>query len=101
MISNLNSTLLQGVLLEEPISTSIYPCVLEIKSSHINKTTKEISTIEVIIVCYGKLADICLERLHQGRRIRVIGRLIQHGDSPGRLVIRAEHVEFEKPIRKG
>ena len=44
----------------------------------------------------GRLAESCAKMLHDGKGVRVVGRLAMHGD---RIVIVAEHVEF-KPVTK-
>ena len=50
------------------------------------------------VLTYGKLADICEEKLEKGRGVRIVGRL-DNRDS--KVVIVAEHVEIKESSKKG
>ena len=60
---------------------------------------EEVSFVEGVTV--GKLATVCAEHLHKGRGVRLVGRIKQErwedaaGNSRAKVVIVAEHVEFQ------
>jgi single-strand DNA-binding protein len=80
-MNNLNSILLEGVLKEDPLyrvtpkGTPV--CTFSImseRSSRVdNKLQKEVSFFN--IEAWSKLADMCNEKGHKGRGLRVVGRL--------------------------
>ncbi len=97
---NLNSILIEGVLLDTPVlshatSADAPPkCIFSICS--------EPDVRSVPIVVYGRLAAFCSKRLFQGSVIRVVGRIAQDtgttaatGTFP--LCVVAEHIE-PKPV---
>jgi len=106
-VNNLNSTLLEGTLSRDPelrytpAGTPI--CTLIVSSVRTYKLdgerTEEVSFIET--TTWGKLATVCAEHLTKGRRVRVVGRIKQErwedaeGESRSKVVIVAEHVEFQ------
>ncbi|MCY4442464.1 MAG: single-stranded DNA-binding protein [Deltaproteobacteria bacterium] len=106
-MNNLNSTLLEGTLSRDPelrytpAGTPI--CTLIVSSVRTYKLdgerTEEVSFIET--TTWGKLATVCAEHLTKGRRVRVVGRIKQErwedaeGESRSKVVIVAEHVEFQ------
>ena len=61
--------------------------------------TEEVSFVEGVTV--GKLATVCAEHLHKGRGVRLVGRIKQDrwedpdGNARSKIVIVAEHVEFQ------
>ena len=111
-MNNLNSILLEGNLcrdpeLRYPPSDGAAPgtplCTLVVSSVRTCKLdgapVEEMSIIEAVTA--GKLATVCAEHLTKGRGIRVVGRLKQErwedpgGESRSKIVIVAEHVEFQ------
>ena len=109
-MNNLNSVLIEGNLTREPElryapnGTAI--CTLVVASSRSYKDNggrqEEVSFVEG--VTHGKLAQVCAEHLHKGRGVRLVGRLKQErwedasGNARSKVVIVAEHVEFQ-PVR--
>ena len=105
-MNNLNSILLEGNLSREPelrYTQSGTPiCTLVVSSVRTYKLdgerTEEVSFIEAVTA--GKLATVCAEHLTKGRGVRVVGRIKQErwdteGESRSKIVIVAEHVEFQ------
>ena len=106
-MNNLNSILLEGNLARDPElrytpkGTPI--CTLNVASNRTYKVdgerVEEVSFIEAV-TC-GKLASVCAEHLSKGRGVRVVGRIKQErwedpaGNSRSKVVIVAEHVEFQ------
>lgn len=112
MLSNLNSIILEGNLVADPVAkttpngTSIASFSIASNRTYFVKE-KEVDT-EVSyfdIEAWSKLADSCNETLKKGRSVRVVGRLKQDRwtdadwKNHSRVKIVAEHVEF-KPMRK-
>ena len=109
-MNNLNSILLEGNLAREPelryTPQGTPVCTLVVASSRSYKVagerTEEVSFIES--TTWGKLATVCAEYLHKGRGVRVVGRIKQErwedpdGNARSKVVITAEHVEFQ-PVR--
>ena len=66
---------------------------------------EEVSFVEA--TTWGKLATVCAEHLAKGRGVRVVGRLKQErwedgdGNPRAKIVIVAEHVEFQPQRRTG
>ena len=106
-MNNLNSILLEGNLVREPelrYTTKGTPvCTLVVSSVRTYKLEgerhEEASFIEAVTA--GKLATVCAEHLTKGHGVRVVGRLKQErwedadGNARSKLVIVAEHVEFQ------
>ena len=105
-MNNLNSILLEGNLSREPElrytpqGTPI--CTLVVSSVRTytleGERREEVSFVEA--VTWGKLATVCAEHLTKGRGVRVVGRIKQErwdteGESRSKVVIVAEHVEFQ------
>ena len=111
-MNNLNSILLEGNLCRDPELR--YPpsdgpapgtplCTLVVASVRTWKRdgerTEEVSFIEAVTA--GELATVCAEHLTKGRGVRLVGRLKQErwedaaGESRAKVVIVAEHVEFQ------
>ena len=109
-MNNLNSILLEGNLARDPElrytpqGTPI--CTLNVASTRTYKLggerVEEVSFVEAT-TC-GKLATVCAEHLAKGRGVRVVGRIKQErwedqdGATRSKVVIVAEHVEFQ-PVR--
>ena len=111
-MNNLNSILLEGNLVHDPelrYTPSDGPapgtalCTLVVSSVRTYKRdgerTEEVSFIEATTA--GKLATVCAEHLTKGRGVRLVGRLKQErwedteGNARSKVVIVAEHVEFQ------
>lgn len=111
MLNNLNSIIIEGNLVRDPLLKTIpngnYVCSFAVASNRYYKqneqTEKEVSFFEV--EAWSKLAQTCGEILKKGRGVRVVGRLKQDrwedgaGKTQSRIKIVAEHVEF-KPVFK-
>ena len=110
MLNNLNSILLEGNLCRDPelryTPAGTPLCTLVVSSVRTYKLdgerTEEVSFIEAVTA--GKLATVCAAHLTKGRGVRVVGRIKQErwkdaeGNSRSKVVIVAEHVEFQ-PVR--
>lgn len=111
-MNNLNSILLEGNLTRDPelrytpsdgTSPGTAVCTLVVSSVRTYRLEgerhEEVSFIEAVTA--GKLATVCAEHLTKGRGVRVVGRLKQErwedteGNSRSKVVIVAEHVEFQ------
>ena len=116
IVNNLNSILLEGKLIRDPelrytprdatspgTSPGTRSCTLVVSSVRTSKREgerhEEVSIIEAVTT--GKLATVCAEHLTKGRGVRVVGRIKQErwedaeGNSRSKVVIVAEHVEFQ------
>jgi len=111
VLNNLNSIIVEGNLVRDPVLRTIpngtNVCSFAVASNRYYKqneqTEKEVSFFEV--EAWSKLAQTCGEILKKGRGVRVVGRLKQDrwedaaGKTQTRIKIVAEHVEF-KPVFK-
>ena len=111
-MNNLNSILLEGNLARDPAlsysPTGTPVCTLVVASNRTYKVagerTEEVSFIET--TTWGRLATVCDEHLKKGRGLRVVGRLKQErwedpdGNPQAKVVIVAEHVEFQPERRQ-
>jgi single-strand DNA-binding protein len=111
MMSNLNSILIEGNLVREPLfrstpkGTSV--CTFNLASNRFFKQDtgleKEVSFFE--IETWARLAEICYNLGKKGRGVRVIGRLKQDrwngsdGKPHSKISIVAEHVEFRPEFK--
>jgi single-strand DNA-binding protein len=108
-MNNLNSILVEGVLVEKPAfqGTRGKPsCTFSFASNRFyrakSKIEKEVSIFEVEVS--GKLAENCHNLGHEGRGLRIVGRLKQvkwtnaEGKPQSKVVIEAEHIEF-RPVQ--
>ena len=106
-MGNLNSILLEGNLTRDPelryTPAGTPLCTLVVSSVRTYKLdgapVEEVSFIEAVTA--GKLATVCAEHLSKGRGVRLVGRIKQErwedvaGESRSKVVIVAEHVEFQ------
>lgn len=106
-MNNLNSILLEGNLVRDPelryTPKGTPTCTLVVSSVRTykleGKRHEEVSFIEAVTA--GKLATVCAEHLTKGRGVRVVGRIKQErwedseGNARAKVVIVAEHVEFQ------
>lgn len=111
MLSNLNSIIVEGNLVRDPLLKTTpnghQVCSFSVATNRYYKqndqTEKEVSFFEV--EAWSRLAQSCGEILKKGRGVRVVGRLKQdrwedsQGKTLSRVKIMAEHVEF-KPVFK-
>lgn len=106
-MNSLNSVLLEGNLVKDPVESRSaldeIECTFTVVSVRSCKkddeTVKEVTTVDVKV--YSTLAENCLHHLHKGRGVRIVGRLkqVEGNDDSGnsQIIIQAEHVEF-KPV---
>jgi single-strand DNA-binding protein len=111
-MNNLNSVLIEGNLVRDPLLRSTPKgtplCTFSLASNRFFKQDsgmeKEVSFLDV--EAWGKLADHCYNLGHKGRGVRVVGRLKQDrwigsdGKNHSRVTIVAEHVEFRPDFKK-
>ncbi|MDR2477638.1 MAG: single-stranded DNA-binding protein [Treponema sp.] len=111
-MNNLNSILIEGNLVRDPLlrstpkGTSV--CTFSLASNRFFKQDagleKEVSFFEV--ETWARLAEACHSLGKKGRGVRVVGRLKQDrwtgsdGKAHSRISIVAEHVEFRPEFKK-
>jgi single-strand DNA-binding protein len=112
MSNNLNSILIEGNLVRDPLFRSTAKgtplCTFSLASNRYykqdNGMEKEVSFFDV--EAWSKLAESCRTQGHKGRGVRVVGRLKQdrwsdaEGKSHSKVSIIAEHVEFRPDFKK-
>jgi len=105
-MNNLNSILIEGNLVRDPLLRSTAKgtpvCTFSLASNRFYKQDtgfeREVSFFDV--ETWAKLAENCYTLGHKGRGVRVVGRLKQErwqgtaGKPHTKVVIVAEHVEF-------
>jgi len=111
VLNNLNSIIVEGNLVRDPILKTTpnghQVCSFSVASNRFyrqnDETEKEVSFFDV--ETWSRLAQTCAETLKKGRGVRVVGRLKQDrwedasGKTQAKIKIVAEHVEF-KPVFK-
>jgi single-strand DNA-binding protein len=111
-MNNLNSILIEGNLVRDPLFRSTPKgtpiCTFSLASNRFFKQDsgleKEVSFFDV--ETWAKLAEHCYNLGHKGRGVRFVGRLKQErwndaeGKPRSRVTIVAEHVEFRPDFRK-
>ena len=111
-MNNLNSILIEGNLVREPLFRSTPKgtpvCTFSLASNRFFRQDsgleKEVSFFEV--ETWAKLAEACNNLGKKGRGVRVVGRLKQDrwtgndGKPHSRVSIIAEHVEFRPEFKK-
>ena len=111
-MNNLNSILIEGNLVREPLFRSTPKgtpvCNFSLASNRFFRQDtgleREVSFFEV--ETWAKLAETCNNLGKKGRGVRVVGRLKQDrwtgndGKARSRITIVAEHVEFRPEFRK-
>ena len=111
-MNNLNSILIEGNLVRDPLLRSTPKgtqiCMLSLASNRYYKQDsgfeKEVSFFDV--ETWAKLAEACYSKGRKGRGVRVVGRLKQDrwtgpdGKAHSRITIVAEHVEFRPEFKK-
>jgi single-strand DNA-binding protein len=111
-MNNLNSILLEGNLVRDPLlrstpkGTSV--CTFTLASNRFFRQDsgmeREVGFFDV--ETWAKLADHCYNQGRKGRGVRVVGRLKQDrwnsadGKTHSRVTIVAEHVEFRPDFRR-
>jgi single-strand DNA-binding protein len=112
-MNNLNSIVLEGELIKNPDCRTDKKgnpvCRFTLSSSRFFKLENGIEkeTGYFDIEASGKLALHCKQNGHQGRGLRVVGRLKQEhsrnaeGNPLARIIIVAEHVEFRPTMTQG
>jgi len=111
-MNNLNSILIEGNLVRDPLLRSTpkgtQVCTMSLASNRYYKQDtgfeKEVSFFDV--ETWARHAEACYSKGRKGRGVRVVGRLKQDrwNDSDGkphsRVTIVAEHVEFRPEFKK-
>ncbi|MDR1444291.1 MAG: single-stranded DNA-binding protein [Treponema sp.] len=111
-MNNLNSILIEGNLVRDPLLRSTPKgtpvCSFTLASNRFFKQDtgleKEVGFFDV--ETWAKLAEHCYNQGRKGRGVRVVGRLKQDrwngsdGKSHSRVAIVAEHVEFRPEFRR-
>ena len=111
-MNNLNSILIEGNLVRDPLLRSTPKgtqiCTMSLASNRYYKQDsgfeKEVSFFE--IESWARLAEACYNKGRKGRGVRVVGRLKQDrwngadGKSHSKITIVAEHVEFRPEFKK-
>ena len=111
-MNNLNSILIEGNLVRDPLFRSTPKgtpvCTFSLASNRFYKQDsileKEVSFFDV--ETWAKLAESCNNLGHKGRGVRVVGRLKQErwtapdGKPRSKVTIVAEHVEFRPDFKK-
>ena len=111
-MNNLNSILIEGNLVRDPLYRSTTKgtplCTFSLASNRYHKQEsgmeKEVSFFEV--ETWSKLAETCKQLGRKGRGVRVVGRLKQDrwngsdGKQHSKISIIAEHVEFRPDFRQ-
>ena len=111
-MNNLNSILIEGNLVRDPLLRSTTKgtqiCSLSLASNRYYKVEsgfeKEVSFFSV--ETWARLAEACYAKGRKGRGVRVVGRLKQDrwtgpdGKPHSKVTIVAEHVEFRPEFKK-
>jgi single-strand DNA-binding protein len=111
-MNNLNSILIEGNLVKDPLFKSTAKgtplCTFSLASNRVYKqetgVEKEVSYFDV--ETWSKLAESCYSLGRKGRGVRIVGRLKQDrwngadGKIHSRVTIVAEHVEFRPEFKK-
>lgn len=111
-MNNLNSILIEGNLVRDPLLRSTPKgtplCTFTLASNRFYKQDtgleKEVGFFN--IEAWSKTAENCFNLGHKGRGVRVVGRLKQDrwtgndGKAHSRVTIVAEHVEFRPEFKK-
>jgi single-strand DNA-binding protein len=111
-MNNLNSILIEGNLVKDPLLRSTprgtQVCSMSLASNRYYKQDsnyeKEVSFFNV--ESWARLAEACYTKGKKGRGVRVVGRLKQDrwigtdGKHQSRITIVAEHVEFRPEFKK-
>ena len=111
-MNNLNSILIEGNLVKDPLLRSTPKgtpvCTLRLASNRYYKQDsgyeQEVSYFDV--ETWSRLAEACYNKGHKGRGVRVVGRLKEDrwnsndGKPHSRVTIVAEHVEFRPDFKK-
>ena len=111
-MNNLNSILIEGNLVRDPLLRSTPRgtpiCTMSLASNRFYKQDsgfeKEVSFFDV--ETWSRLAEACYNKGRKGRGVRVVGRLKQdrwndsEGKSHSKVTIVAEHVEFRPEFKK-
>ena len=112
IMNNLNSILIEGNLVRDPMFRTTPRgtplCTFTLASNRFFKQDsgleKEVSFFDV--ESWAKLAENCYNLGHKGRGVRVVGRLKQErwngadGKAHSKVAIVAEHVEFKPDFKK-
>jgi len=113
MNNNLNSILIEGNLVRDPLLRSTpkgtQVCTMCLASNHFHRLDSgyERKVTFVDVDAWARLAEECYSKGRKGRGVRVVGRLKQdrwndaEGKPRSKVTIVAEHVEFRPEFKKG
>jgi single-strand DNA-binding protein len=111
-VNDLNSILIEGELIKDAVHDKtpkdIMACTFTIASTRCykSKTGLEKETGYFEIQVFGKLAEASHNLAHQGRRVRVVGRIKQNRWNDiylkphSKMVIVAEHIEYRPAFQE-
>ena len=109
-MNQLNSILLEGSLTADPVITDSEDSVLgscyfpiETKRIEKNKGSRKQVISCFTVEAWGKLSDVCRERLKSGMGVRAVGRIKtkqddDHEDLPEFYIV-AEHIEIKPTVK--
>ena len=111
-MNNLNSILIEGTLVRDPVlrntTKGTAVCGFSVATNRFyrqeNAMEKEVSYFDV--ETWAKLAETCGNLGRKGRGVRVVGRLKQErwngkdGKTRSKVIVVAEHVEFRPDFKK-
>jgi Single-stranded DNA-binding protein len=100
---NLNSILLEGVLLGDPALS--LPTDDQVPARCTFSIASDPDPASVPIVVYGRLAAYCSKNLYEGSVIRIVGRIAQDPEATAAtgsfcLCVVAEHIEIKPSTSK-
>jgi len=111
-MNNLNSVLLEGNMVRDPLlrstqkGTSVCNFTIASNRFYRQESNLERETGFFDVEAWGRLAEACSSQGHKGRGVRVVGRLKQDrwtgndGKSHAKVAIVAEHVEYRADFKK-
>jgi len=102
-MNNLNSVLIEGTIIGEAKFETETMCRFPMVTNryHNDNGRIELEATPITIEANKKIAEYCKNHMHNGRGVRVVGRLkeisIYDGEHKivfGKIIIEAEHIEF-------
>lgn len=106
MSNNLNSLILEGVVIGEPHyveSVGVLKCTIAVERSYKDRDGNEVTEVSQFkVVCFGRLAEFANSHIKDGVCVRVVGRLKENkwtdGDGVSHSEVQsvAEHIEIRK-----
>lgn len=98
-MNSLNSILIEGELVEDPISKD-EAVTFEVRFHRFftKDSERKEETGKISVETWGTTAKLCLKTLAKGRGVRVVGRIKDVGD--GKILVVGESVEFKTKFDK-